>query len=209
MDRIESKRFEIAIPDLNEEYNKEGIGFFMPGEVEDYDIDIDTSGYSRNGSVVWTKTELKTIKNTYGMLFDRKGFYRTRAARNRAWRYGLTGDTKATQEEIKADTTPAPWWAKTDRPLHVLNATDKWGNTENAKLTKLLKNRYGVIFMYAGGYLVFSASDLEKAIVGYAWQLLPHNAELEDRSVRWELKAVIDMEKYTRKIDKEIPAEVL
>ena len=209
MERIETRRLERAVKDLNEEYNADGIGFFMPSNEEDYGIDILTSGVTKSGNEVWLKTELKTISNLYGDLFDKGGFYRTRAARNRAWRYGLTADTKTSQEAINSDRTGAPWWAGTDRPLHVLNAADKYGNTDDAKLTKLLENRYPVVVMFKGGYLVFTAEDLEKAIVGYAWQLLPHNKELADKSVRWELKAVIDMSMYTRWIKKDIPADLL
>lgn len=207
MDRVERKRFERAIPDLNAYYNDREIGFFMPGE-EDFGIDIPTTGISLTGRKVSTKTELKTIKSTYGYVFG--SFYRHKACRiPRIWRYGLTADTNATQEEIENDRTPAPLWTMTDKPLHVLNAADKYGNRDNSKVSELFRNKYAVVFMFSDGYLVFSAKDLKKSIVGYAWQWLPHTQELGDSSERWELKAVIDMEGYTRWIKSDIPEEIL
>ena len=212
---VEYKRLMMVREDINEfyshdqEFKKYKIGLLPPEKNEDYDIDIPRTGYTDDGKVFEDKVEIKTIGNTYGQLFDRDGFYRTKAARNRAWRYGLTADTKSSQEAINADRTDAPWWARTDKPLHVLNAADKYGSKVNAKLTKLLENRYGVIFIFSDGYLMFSPKDLENAIVGYAWQMLPHTKELGDWTARYELKAVLDMTKYTRWIKKDIPGDLL
>ena len=209
MARLDLPRLKRAIADLNEYYEGTGIGFFMPSESEDYGIDIPMSGVSKGGRAVWSKMELKAVSPIYGDLFAEGGFYRRTAARNRAWRYGLTADTKVSQEAISADTTPKPEWCYTDAPYEVLNASTKDSRWEGSKVEKLLRERCGVIFMAVDGYYVFSPKDLKKAIVGYAWQLVPHTTEGDDSTVAFERKAVIDMNKYTRWIEKEVPASLL
>lgn len=212
MDRVERKRYEKAVPDLNRHYNPEGIWFDFPGE-EDFGLDIPTHRSGITNGVKWQedfKTELKTISTQYGKIFKEGSFYRRTACRNRSWRYGLTGGTKVSQNEISADTTPPPDWFHTTLPLQVLNAADKHGDRDNCKLRRLLSDKANLlVFMYSNGYLVYDMDDLVEAIVGYAWQRLPHTKELDDSDVLWELKAVIDLESPTDYIKGKIPEEYL
>lgn len=212
MERVERKRYEKAIPDLNRRYNPEGIWFDFPGE-EDYGLDIPTHRSGITNGAKWQedfKTELKTISNHYGSIFRKGSFYRLKAVRNRSWRYGLTGDTKVSQSEISADRTAPPDWYHTDYPLQVLNAADKYGNRDNCKLSFLMSDRKNLlVFMFSNGYIVYGMDDLEDAILGYAWQWLDHTKELGDSSKGWELKAVLNLDICSDYIKEEIPAEYL
>lgn len=212
MARTDLPRLKRAIADLNEYYEGTGIGFFMPSENEDYGIDIPMSGVTDKGYVIRKGVELKAINNKRGHLFDGK-FYKTKACRNSKCRYGLTGNTNASQESVENDRTPMPNWCYSNAPLHVLNANTLDGKYEKSKMDTLRRYGAAVVFMFCDGYLIFSLKDLEEAIVGYAWIYVTHTEEELDENYsdepRWELKAVIDMNKYTRWIKKEVPAYLL
>ena len=199
------KRLVMAVSDLNRHYRNEGIWFDKPRNEEDFGLDIDAhkSGLTDNGDK-WQydfKVELKSISTQFGKIYEKGSFYRRKACRNKSFRYGLTGDTKVSQSEIFADTTPQPDWCKTDYPLQVINAADINGNRDNCKESFLFSDRRNLlVFMFENGYLVYDMDDLEEAIVGYAWQRLKHTKEL---------KAIVNLDICTEHIPMKIPEELL
>lgn len=207
MVRTDLKRLERFVEDFNEYVDGTGTGVWIDSIEEDFGIDLALSGYTKSGEH-YSRMENKSI--TYRDLFSDSAFVRTGALRNDSVRYGLTGYTiPPSQEEIEADTTPRPDWANSDKPLHFLNAANRWGDRRNAKITKLLEGKYWVSFTFIGGHLIFSPSALRNAIVGYAWVKLTPDTEFTDKPPVWELKAVIDLSAFTEFIETEIPYELL
>lgn len=182
---------------LNREYegSDRRIGFWY-GTNEDYGLDIMSSGYTDSGMVAKVPFEVKGISGEYGSIRNR--FYYETAGRNGAWRYGLTGDTGASQSDIENDRTPMPDFLKEEWPLNVLNACDIFGDRENGKVGKLVSERGGLIYAHEGGLMLYTHSDLMRAIRGYAWQRLRHTKFFENRGIGWELKAMVDMDRFTR-----------
>lgn len=188
-----------CVEDLNRYYQGTGIGLWLDCEEEDFGLDLRISGYTSKGDAKYGYVEVKGMSYT-DEDFAEDGFLRVRACRNGSIRYGLTGDTKTRQADIEADRSPKPEWYYTKKALHVLNAADIKGGYENCKMAKIRGAGAYTIFMYEGGYLIYTAKDLERAIVGYVWMKLPHTKMLGDNRISWELKAVIDMDAPTRKI---------
>lgn len=133
--------------------------------------------------------EVKSISTSYGSIKN-NDYWSTKSARGSKWRWCSSAST---EEEFWNDETPAPDLG--DKPIQLLNATDKNGNRENAKLTKLLKDGCGLIYVAEDGLLLFSPKRLKEAIVGYGWVYLEHTKRLGDKSKRFEQKALIDMSK--------------
>lgn len=151
-------------------------------EEEDYETDIQCTT-----SALTFGFEVKTISSSYGGLVD-NDYWTTKSARGDKWRWCTSAST---QEEFWADRTPSPDFG--DTPIQMLNAYDKYGRRKGAKLTKLLDNRDGLIYLAKDGMLIFSPKALREAIIGYGWVYLPHHKELNDKSCKFEYKALIDL----------------
>lgn len=210
----------MAVKDLNEHYKRFGVWFDIPEDTEDFGLDITAHRSGWTGEERWVedfKAELKTIGTEHGNIYtkdpetDKESWYRTVACRNSRCRYGLTGDTDASQEAVENDRTPRPDWCRTDAPLHVLNANTKTGGYEGCKMSALLKDRRNwVVFMYSHGYIIYEGMDeLERAIVGKLWIYQSHTKRHRDRSMRWNLKVAIDLDAPTDFIKAEIPEDLL
>lgn len=180
---------------LNKNYSWLNVEF---NEEEDYGIDLQVTGYTDNGDIPF-EIEVKTITPSYGTIKDKDGsygdFFCHIAARNSKWRWCSSASS---QSEFWKDETPSPDFG--EKPLHVLNAADKNGNVENSKLHKLLVNKCGLIFLTKEWLIIYSPTALRKAIVGYGWLYQEHTKEFDDKSSKFEYKAIIDLSKASRYI---------
>lgn len=184
---------------LNEYYGGE-IGFWIPSETEDYGLDMRASGFT-GGKAKVVPFEAKTVK----AKFDRR--YLTEVAgRNGKCRYC---DSAATFEEMESDTTPRPDWLTGATPVHVINSTDRKGRPEGSKWATMLEQGAGLVWLTKRGILLYSPEDFKRAILGHFWILCGHTSEFRDRGLRWERKAAVDMNKYTVRIDCEVPEDLL
>ena len=184
---------------LNEYYGGE-IGFWIPSETEDYGLDMRASGFT-GGKAKVVPFEAKTVK----AKFDRR--YLTEVAgRNGKCRYC---DSAATFEEMESDTTPMPGWLTGSTPVHVINSTDKFGREEGSKWAAMRRQRAGLVFLTKGGILIYSPKDFQKAVLGHFWIHCSHTSEFGESTKQWERKAAVDMNKYTVRIDCEVPQELL
>lgn len=163
-------------------------------EEEDYGIDLQCTGVTAKGKEFFFEMEVKTISPTYGSIVDEDGnygaFFTRKAARNNKWRWCSSASSQA---EFWADSTPSPFLG--DKPIHVLNAADKNGDMNNSKLHKLLSNKCGLCFLTKEWLIVYFPSKLKKSIAGYGWLFQEHTKELEDKSSKFEYKALIDLSK--------------
>lgn len=168
---------------------------------EDKGADMYETGYTTTGEFYVTPYEVKTVSRK----FDRH--YQTKVAgRNQKCRYCVTATT---QEEFDTDRTPMPDWLKSDTPIHVLNATDKFGRKENAKVTKMVKNGWGLVLVMEGAVLIYCPPDFRDSILGDFWVLCGHTTAFTDRSVQWELKAAVNLEAWSQRIKCEVPKKFL
>ena len=180
---------------LNQNYSWLDVEF---NEEEDYGIDLQVTGHTEDGDVPF-EMEVKTITPSYGTIKDKDGnygdFFCHIAARNRKWRWCATASS---QSDFWADKTPSPELG--NKPIHVLNAADKFGNKQNSKLNKLLTNNFGLIFLTKDWLIIFSPKQLKRAIVGYGWLYQEHTKELRDKSSKFEYKALLDLSKASKYI---------
>lgn len=190
---------------ITEEYDRKGLDAGMPAPpvYEDFGADNYITAYTKERKFVATPYEIKSMRDRF--TESGEDYYRTVAGRNRLCRYGLTAGTP-TQEEIKEDNTEKPEWAESDTPIHVVNASTRNGLREGSKIDKILKGRWGLIYVRRGEILLFSPRDVEKAILGYFWIWVTPTEDFNDGlPPHWELKAAIDISKFTSRIECEVP----
>lgn len=135
--------------------------------------------------------ESKSISESYGRIMDNP-YWSTVSARNSSWRWC---ESATTDEEFFNDRTPAPDFLKEPIPIQMINAANKYGDTENCKLAEMLKNNIGLAYLALDGILLFTPEQFRKSILGYGWVYLSHTKEFGDKSKRFEKKALIDMSK--------------
>lgn len=155
-------------------------------ENEDFGIDLSISATTHTGC-----TEVKSLSHKFGAI---TGDYFTYSATTdpTKWRWCKTGRT---QEDIEEDETPYPIELK-DKRVVILNATDKWGNTNNGKLGKLLRTNAGLIYLAQDGILSFSPRQLKDAIITYGYLKCRHTKEIPNsRECHWELKVLLDIDR--------------
>lgn len=197
MKRIDYGRLKLITSVINDTYDSY-YAYFNP--VEDYGADFPIYNEKTGNEVLM---EAKTISSSYGSITD-NSYWSTKSARGDKWRWCTSAST---QEEFWADETPSPDFG--DKPLQMLNAADKYGRKENAKLTKLLRDGCGLVYLAEDGLLLFSPKQLKDAIVGYGWVYLAHTKELNDTSKKFEYKALIDMSKGKFIPVNNVPKELL
>lgn len=195
--RIDYKKLRVTVDILNNTY-KDFYSTFSP--FEDYKADVSIFNPATCSS---TGMEVKGISTKKGSI-QNNPYWGTTACRTDEWRWC---ESATTQEEFWADTTPAPDLG--DTPVWIINATDKFGNRENAKLSKMLKEGQGLIYLAEDGLLLFSPKKFKEAIIGFGWQYLTHTEKFSDKSKRFEQKAIIDLSKGTFIPWNNIPKEIL
>lgn len=187
---------------FNTKFGGPAYGMLPPTYTEDYGIDMAVTGITPMGDFFFEEYEVKSVRNE---KYDRD-YFRKVAGRNRFCRYC---DSGSSQEEISFDTTPMPDYLRSDMPIHVLNDTDYYGNTENAKINRLLRRNAGLILVLRDRMLIYSPVALKRAVKGRIWILCTHTTDYGDRERRWERKAVIDMSAYSSVIRVETPPNLL
>lgn len=80
-------------------------------------------------------------------------------------------------------------------PIYFVNATDAYGNPENGKWNKLLKEHACLCYFAPDGLLLFSPKTLKEAFICYADYYVKHTTQFKNKRMRWERKAVLDLTK--------------
>lgn len=191
----------------NEWFREQGLyaGFAPPSKYEDYGVDIYVTGFTSCREMRCHPYEVKSLRGDFGDF----NYQTTIACRNGKCRYGLTGNTNVTQEEIEADTTPMPDWLDNHKRIAILNASTKKGSFINSKTDKLLKGKSGLIYAMEGEIDMFTPPMFRKAILGYVWTKGTHTTDFKDTELVWELKAVIDLDACKWKIKCGMTKEML
>lgn len=176
-------------------------GMHMQTPFEDYGIDLRETGWTEDNRFYVTPYEDKSLsgKYTYSWL-------ETVAGRNDKCRYCSSATTV---EKLEADRTPMPKWTKGKEQILALNATDKYGKL-SGKWFKLQEAKSGLVVELkgeGGELLVFTPKALQKAFLGYYWIKCEHTTEFNDRTLGWELKAAVDLRKFSYKVPREFIKE--
>lgn len=147
-------------------------------EEEDYDVaDVDMSAATISNPLGYTYYPLEIKRIMGGYNFKK---------RDGEWRTFFTKDYyDRLSFEDTGITTGAPIW--------IINAEDRNGGKDNAKLNKLIENNACLAFIACDGIILFSPRSLKKAIIGYAYWFGTHTTEFKDKQKRKERKAVIDL----------------
>lgn len=148
-------------------------------ENEDYDVaDIDMSAATIHNPSGYKYYPLEVKRIMGGYNFKEDG----------VWRSFFTSDYyDRLIFEDSAITSGAPIW--------IINAEDKTGGKDNAKLNKLIEKHACLAFVAADGIVLFSPNSLESALLGYAYWFGKHTTNFKDKQIRKEKKAVINLEK--------------
>lgn len=202
--RADYKRLQRQCDIMNAYNSGYECGALVETEYEDYGpYDFVETGWTEDSRFYVKMYESKTVKKKFDL-----GYLSTVAARNPNCRYCSSA---ATQEEVAGTEwrkEDIPYYATGGTPIHVLNAIGRGGGP--GKWQKMLKHGIGLVLELeaeGGELLIFSPKALKTAFLGYLWIKCGHTTEFSDREVGWELKAAVDLTKYTYKIPREFIEE--
>lgn len=169
---IERKRTEYVCGNIVMNSGTTAITGFTVQDDEDYKI---SDAWIVSTANTEYPLENKTIKG--GFNFKENG----------QWRTYFTRDIYS-KLNFEHDVT-------TGTPVYFVNAEDKYGNMENGKWQKLLKDDKSCLsFLAADGVVLFSHKSMVKAFVGFATYYTPHTTEFGNKGPRkMERKAVLDL----------------
>lgn len=200
-ERIDKDRLQEHCDIINAYREDYESGMHMPTKFEDYGIDLCETGWTKDNRFYAIPYEDKSLSKKYTYRYLTKI-----AGRNDKCRYCSSGTPV---EEVEADRTPMPDWLKGNAQVLALNATDKYGNFRGKWFT-LEKFKSGLVVELkgeGGELLVFTPKALQKAFLDYYWIECEHTTEFNDRTLGWELKAAVDLRKFSYKIPREFIEE--
>lgn len=199
--RVDYDSLEFVAGKITEDCEKREVeaGMVGPTMFDDYQADLYETGITAGSEFYSTPYEVKTMSRKFNYKYQT-----TIAGRNSRCRYC---ESASTIEEMEVDRTPMPDFLKGGIPIHVINDTDYYGGTENAKKNKALEGKWGLIFVMEGKILIYSPKAVKRAILGYIWIKVYHSKW--NQKVQWERKAVIDLSAYSRKIECDVPDDFL